>query len=163
MYKLLLAGSALLLSSAVWAATPFLADRVVVVKSEKKLYLVKNGIRYREFDIALGPRPRGPKQEQGDERTPEGSYFLDFKNSQSEYYKSIRISYPNWQDRQRAASRGVDPGGNIMIHGLPNKATEPAALIQRYNWTDGCIAVTNREMEIIWKAVVTGTPIDILP
>ena len=140
-----------------------LADRVVVNKSEKKLLLFKDGVKIREYAVALGPRPRGHKFQAGDERTPEGSYILDFKNPNSDFYKSIRISYPNLRDRERAEAAGVDPGGMIMIHGTPNTAQLPASLIQFFNWTDGCIAVTNQEMDEIWLAVQTGTPIDIFP
>ncbi len=155
--------SMFLLSSAVLADATLLADRVLVKKSQNKLYLIKDGITFQEYHVALGPKPRGQKLEAGDERTPEGSYILDFKNEESDYYKSIRISYPNAYDMQRAAERGVDPGGMIMIHGLPNESTLASSLVQRFNWTDGCIAVTNREMDEIWQAVQLGTPIDILP
>lgn len=139
------------------------ADRVLVTKSNKKLYLIKDGIPYKEFSVALGPRPRGHKVEEGDEKTPEGSYILDFKNDESDFYKSIHISYPNEQDILYAATIGVRPGGSIMIHGLPNESTLPAELIQVFNWTNGCIAVTNQDMDQIWLAVRPGTPIDILP
>jgi murein L,D-transpeptidase YafK len=135
----------------------------VVKKADKKLFLVKNGVPIQEYTIALGPKPKGHKREEGDERTPEGSYILDFKNADSDFYKSIHISYPNQRDKQLAAINGVDPGGSIMIHGLPNTSTIDPALAQRYNWTDGCIAVTNNEMDEIWHAVEAGTPIDILP
>jgi murein L,D-transpeptidase YafK len=145
------------------AGTPSQADRVVVSKSVKKLYLLKDGVRFKEFPIALGPKPRGHKRKEGDERTPEGHYILDFKNEDSDFYKSIHISYPNQQDIQRAAESGVDPGGFIMIHGIPNKTTLPVSLIQTFNWTDGCIAVTNPHMDEIWSAVEPGTPIEILP
>lgn len=145
------------------AANLFVADKVEVYKSQKKLYLLKDGLRYMEFPIALGPRPRGHKVEAGDERTPEGSYTLDAKNPDSSFYKSIHISYPNDRDLQRAYDRGVNPGNSIMIHGLPNNNTMPASLVQAFNWTDGCIAVTNENMEIIWRAVKTGTPIEIFP
>lgn len=153
----------LLLCSVTIAEEHFLADRVLVKKSEKKLYLVRDGVNYREFLIALGPRPRGQKLYVGDERTPEGSYILDFKNEKSDFYKAIHISYPNEQDIKRAEEIGVNPGGAIMIHGIPNKTTLPPALIQKFNWTDGCIAVTNEDMDEIWLAVEPGTPIDILP
>ena len=152
-----------LLCNATFAATPFLADRVVVAKSEKKLYLLKDGVRFQEFRIALSPKPRGHKLEEGDERTPEGSYILDFKNDASDFYKSIHISYPNERDLRQAALSGVDPGGFIMIHGIPNESTLAPEFIQQFNWTDGCIAVTNHEMDQIWQAVTLGTPIDILP
>ncbi len=163
MYQIFLTLTLLLLSTAIPADTHVLADRVLVKKSAHKLYLIKDGISYQEFHIALGPKPRGRKLEVGDERTPEGSYVLDFKNPDSDYYKSIRISYPNDYDQRRAAENGVDPGGMIMIHGLPNESTLPSSLVQRFNWTDGCIAVTNVEMDQIWLAIEPGTPIDIVP
>ncbi|MBR9912518.1 MAG: L,D-transpeptidase family protein [Gammaproteobacteria bacterium] len=153
----------LLLPAASLADASIRADRVLVKKSERALYLIKDGIPYQKFNIALGPRPRGHKQASGDERTPEGSYVLDFKNADSKFYKSIRISYPNAEDSMRAALNDVDPGGFIMIHGLPNDSTLPASIVQQFNWTDGCIAVTNQEMDKIWLAVELGTPIDILP
>lgn len=163
MHRIILLGVMFSLGKAVFADALSLADRVLVAKAEKKLYLIKDGVRYREFPIALGPRPRGHKLEQGDERTPEGSYILDFKHSDSDFYKSIHISYPNKRDIQQAEISGVDPGGSIMIHGIPDEPAFPPALIQQFNWTDGCIAVTNREMDVIWRAVEPGTPIDIVP
>ncbi len=141
----------------------FHADHVVVSKAKKRLVLYRDGIAIREYRVALGPRPRGHKQREGDERTPEGRYLLDYKIPDSDFYKAIHISYPNEHDRQRAALLGVDPGGSIMIHGIPEHSEFPESLVQSYNWTNGCIAVTNREMEEIWAAVKEGTPIDILP
>jgi len=139
------------------------ADRVLVVKSEAKLYLQRGGHVLKKYHVALGSRPKGPKQHRGDHRTPEGSYILDLKNPGSSYYKSIRISYPNAADRARARREGVHPGGWIMIHGQPNGYGHLAPITQRHNWTDGCIAVTDEEMDEIWKAVDVGTPIDIRP
>jgi murein L,D-transpeptidase YafK len=155
--------SLLLSVTVVEAAAAAIADRVVVIKSERVLHLMKNGAPFQSFMVALGPKPRGHKVMEGDERTPEGSYILDFKNPDSAFYKSIRISYPNAADLRRAAAIGVSPGGLIMIHGLPNESTLPPSLVQTFNWTDGCIAVTNPEMELIWQSVEPGTPIDILP
>lgn len=164
MHKSFLACVCILLISSCAAATSLpTADRVVVIKSERKLYLESNGTPFRVYRIALGPKPRGQKQQQGDQRTPEGRYLLDFKNDKSDFYKSIHISYPSLDDRLKAFQKGVDPGGAIMIHGLPNENTQPATLVQLFNWTDGCIAVTNEEMDEIWEAVEIGTPIDILP
>lgn len=145
------------------AQQALLADQVLVSKSDKKLYLIRDGVPFQAFSIALGPKPRGHKLAEGDERTPEGHYILDYKNDDSEFYKSIRISYPNRQDIHRAAVMGVKPGGDIMIHGTPNESALTPELIQIFNWTDGCIAVTNPEMDIIWQAVEPGTPIEILP
>jgi len=139
------------------------ADRVFIVKSEGKLYLQRGGTVIKQYHIALGSQPKGPKRRQGDHRTPEGSYVLDLKNPGSRYYKSIRISYPNAADRARARREGVHPGGWIMIHGQPNGYGHLAPITQRYNWTDGCIAVTDEEMDEIWKAVDVGTPIEIRP
>jgi murein L,D-transpeptidase YafK len=139
------------------------ADLVVVKKSERKLLLLSAGKAFREFRVALGPVPRGPKIAIGDERTPEGDYILDRKNEKSAFYKAIHISYPNQFDRQRAADRGLNPGGSIMIHGQPNVKTWSDDVAQTFNWTSGCIAVTDSQMDEIWAAVDAGTPIKIQP
>ena len=139
------------------------ADKVVVNKSAKKLYLISQGQPFRQYNIALGPQPRGDKLESGDERTPEGSYILDYKHANSDFYKAIHISYPNSDDITDARRRGLDPGGAIMIHGMPKNLKWPVALIQSFNWTNGCIAVTNAEMDEIWNAIDEGTPIEIQP
>jgi len=142
------------------------ADQVVVKKSERKLMLMNNGKVVREYRVALGDAPRGHKMRQGDERTPEGNYILDWRNPRSNFYKSIHVSYPNAQDRMLAKAMGHDPGGMIMIHGLPNYLPQNAIKYANYNrrdWTDGCIAVDNHEMDEIWQAVRDGTPIRILP
>jgi murein L,D-transpeptidase YafK len=161
MYKVLLIG--LLVCQLAMSDERFLADSVLVDKSERKLYLLRDGIKYREYSIALGPRPRGHKLHAGDERTPEGRYILDFKTEKSDFYKAIHISYPNEQDTKRALAIGAAPGGSIMIHGMPNNTTLPPELVQMFNWTDGCIAVTNADMDEIWPAIKPGTPIDIRP
>lgn len=139
------------------------ADMVLVIKSESKLYLKRNGNILRTFHVALGENPKGHKQQQGDERTPEGRYILDLKKDDSAYYKAIRISYPNKTDRARARQLGVNPGGSIMIHGQKNGFGHLARITQRTNWTDGCMAVTDEEMDEIWRAVDVGTPIEIRP
>ena len=143
--------------------TSIKADKVLVVKSERKLYLLKNGAPIKVYNVSLGLNPQGHKQEKGDKKTPEGLYILDRRNPKSKYYKSIHISYPNEQDRKRAAERGVDPGGDIVLHGLPvNSKDEAWDYIER-DWTDGCIAVTNDEMQEIWELVPDFTPIEITP
>jgi murein L,D-transpeptidase YafK len=139
------------------------AEMVLVKKSEGKLFLISNGKPFREFRVALGPKPRGPKLAYGDERTPEGEYTLDRKNENSAFYKSIHISYPNEFDRERAEKIGADPGGAIMIHGQPKQTQWPEELAQRFNWTNGCIAVTDGQMDEIWASVDVGTPIRIQP
>jgi len=141
------------------------ADQVVVEKSKRRLMLIQNGEVIREYRIALGERPQGHKVRQGDERTPEGNYFLDWRNPNSRFHKSIHISYPNKWDSRLARLRGYDPGGMIMIHGQPNHIRSKK-FKERYlsrDWTNGCIAVRNHEMDEIWRLVRYGTPIKILP
>jgi murein L,D-transpeptidase YafK len=142
-----------------------LADRVIVKKSERKMQLLKAGQVVREYRVNLGDNPYGHKERQGDERTPEGDYVLDWRNPNSLYHRSIHISYPNAEDRSLAQSKGVDPGGMVMIHGRPNYIDSARILAEYDNrdWTNGCIAVKNAEMDEIWKAVRDGTPIRILP
>ncbi|MDB6060242.1 MAG: hypothetical protein JWM78_345 [Verrucomicrobiaceae bacterium] len=139
-------------------------DAVLVRKSEKTLYLLHNGKIVKRYHIMLGPKPKGPKLLEGDERTPEGAYILDRKNPNSGFYKSIRVSYPNLTDLERAQKYNVEPGNNIMIHGMKNQWDEKTmARAEKFNWTNGCIAVKNSDMEEIWEAVDVGTPIDIQP
>lgn len=141
------------------------ADRVLVKKSERKLVLIKDGEAFRRYDIALGDSPKGHKQFEGDEKTPEGTYTLDWRNQNSKFYRSIHISYPNEQDQEFALSQGRDPGGMIMIHGRPNDNRDPISswVLDKMDWTDGCIAVKNEEMDEIWAAIDNGTPIEIHP
>ena len=139
------------------------ADMVLVIKSEAKLYLKKNGKVIKHYHVAFGANPKGHKLQEGDERTPEGRYDLDYKKADSSFYKAIHISYPNQADRKRAKKSGVNPGGHIMIHGQKDGFGWLAWLIQRFNWTDGCIAVSNRAMDEIWRFVDVGTPIEIKP
>jgi len=115
------------------------------------------------YDIALGSAPEGHKQRQGDGRTPEGSYLLDWRTNNSDYYRAIHISYPNAEDRRRARAAGENPGGHIMIHGLPNGLAEIAKRHAKGDWTNGCIAVSNGELDEIWERTPIGTPIVILP
>lgn len=139
------------------------ADFVLVVKSEKRLYLMQNGEVIASFRVAFGNAPKGHKEQQGDERTPEGRYVLDGKNPHSAFYKSIHISYPDAEDRKKARKMGVDPGGDIMIHGQKNGYERWEVFTQLVNWTDGCIALKNKEMDFVWNAVKVGTPIEIRP
>ena len=139
------------------------ADLVVVYKSDSKLLLKQGGNTIRTYKVAFGGNPKGHKQKEGDERTPEGRYVLDFKKSDSSYYKSIHISYPNEQDKANARKLGVSPGGDIMIHGQRNGFGWLGFIIQWFDWTDGCIAVKNSEMDEIWRMVDPGTPIEIIP
>ena len=140
-----------------------LADRVVVYKSERMLQLIRGDKVLKEAPIALGLSPQGHKQEEGDSRTPEGRYLLTKRNPNSDYFLSILVSYPNSRDVARAARRGVSPGGQIMIHGLPNEPSQNEEYYRLADWTDGCIAVSNSDMVDIWLMTSGDTPIEILP
>jgi murein L,D-transpeptidase YafK len=139
------------------------ADRVVVLKSERKLVLMQGDRVLDVFTVALGRYAKGHKQREGDQRTPEGVYTLDEKMTRSNFYRAIHISYPNAQDMARAQRNGHRPGGLILIHGLPNGWGERELGHPKFDWTDGCIAVTNREMDRVWARVDPGTPIEIFP
>lgn len=139
------------------------ADYVLVKKTESRLYLMNSGKVIKDFHVVFGANPQGHKQQEGDKRTPEGRYTLDFKKNDSAYYKAIRISYPNKKDILHAKERGQKPGGQIMIHGQKNGRAWLAPFSRFFNWTDGCIAVTDAEIEEIWSAVDVGTPIEIHP
>lgn len=139
------------------------ADKVLVIKSESTLYLKKGGNTIKEYHVVFGADPKGHKQQEGDEKTPEGNYILDYKKPDSAFYKAIHISYPDAQDKHRAKSAGVDPGGLIMIHGQKNGFGWFSWITQRFNWTNGCIAVSNSDMDDIWSLVDSGTPIEIRP
>lgn len=132
------------------------ADRIDVDKSERRMELLRDGKVIRRYKIRLGDAPIGHKRQQGDEKTPEGDYRISGRNPNSRFHLSLRVSYPNEADRKQARTRRVDPGGDIFIHG-GNVATYP------FDWTDGCIAVSDREIEEIWSLVPTGTPIRIDP
>ena len=140
-----------------------MADRVVVEKQRRKLSLYKGDEVLHSYDVALGMAPNGDKQEEGDQKTPEGRYVLDRRNPDSDYFLSIHISYPNRSDRSSARNKGVRPGGQIMIHGQPNEPTYSAAYYRSQDWTNGCIAVSNAAMVDIWLMTRDNTPIEILP
>ena len=125
--------------------------------------LLRAGKEIKTYKIALGPNSVGPKTRQGDHRTPEGLYRIDAKNAHSRFHLSLHVSYPNADDRERARKLGVSPGGDIMIHGLPDQYAYLGALHRNYDWTDGCIAVSNAEIEEIWKLVPVGTVVEIRP
>lgn len=144
------------------AASP-LVDQVVVYKSRKIMQLLRGNKVVRSYRVALGRNPMGQKQRAGDCRTPEGTYIIDRHKKDSGYYKSLHLSYPNSQDLASAINRGFAPGGNIMIHGLPRGYEDLADIHFRRNWTKGCIAVNNNEMDEIWHLVTDGTPIIIKP
>ena len=138
-------------------------DRLVVRKARRRLYLMDGGRVVRTYKIALGLEPVGPKERDGDFRTPEGWYRLARRNPRSDYFLSIQISYPNAGDLERAHVHHWQPGGAIMIHGLPNRLKNSPWYYQHDDWTDGCIAVSDADMVEIWLLTRDGTPIDILP
>ncbi len=139
------------------------AEKIVVEKAERKLHLIIDGEPFRTFDIALGIRPEGDKEHEGDFKTPEGAYWLDTRNPHSEFFLSIHVSYPNVDDARQARSKGLQPGGAIMIHGQPNEPTRSEAYYRTQDWTNGCIAVSNSDMIDIWLMTPDNTPIEIKP
>ncbi len=142
-----------------------LADKVVVKKSERKIELYSQGKVIRSYHVSLGGAPEGHKYREGDQRTPVGDYTLNWRNPNSNFYKAIHISYPNAQDKLASRQLGYDPGGNIMLHGMPTyiQSESMKRLYVNRDWTHGCIAVQNNEIDEIWKLVPDGTPITILP
>ncbi|MFI4894853.1 MAG: murein L,D-transpeptidase family protein [Steroidobacterales bacterium] len=140
-----------------------LADAIVVRKAERRLYLMRRGEVLRSYRVALGLAPEGPKQRAGDFRTPEGRYQLTRRNPRSDYFLSIQVSYPNNRDLRRARHEHVDPGGSIMLHGLPNNLRHPPEYYAKSDWTDGCIAMSDSDMVELWMMTQDNTPIEILP
>ena len=152
-----------MLPAAVQAGEFPIADKVVIEKAARKLYLLQKGKAFRTFKIALGIRPVGDKKKEGDFKTPEGSYLLDSRNQNSDFFLSIHVSYPSQTDRREASKLGVDPGGAIMIHGQPNEPTKSETYYRTQDWTNGCIAVSNSDMIDIWLMTDENTPIEIRP
>ena len=140
-----------------------LVDRIVVYKGERRLTLMHGGNIVRTYHVSLGLSPVGQKERSGDFRTPEGSYRLERRNARSDFFLSLKVSYPNETDLKRARSRHWDTGGSIMIHGLPNLLKHEPEFYQSHDWTDGCIAVSNADMTEIWMLIPDDVPIDILP
>jgi murein L,D-transpeptidase YafK len=145
------------------SATLVKADKVVVIKSKRLLMLMRDGEILKAYRVSLGKQPNGHKTIAGDKRTPEGSYIVDSRNSDSKFHKSLHISYPNKSDIINARKHGISPGGDIMIHGLPDSLGNIGKIHRTWDWTDGCIAVTNPEIEEIWQLVPDGTSIEIKP
>lgn len=139
------------------------ADHIVVHKKTRTMELMYSGQVVKTYKIALGSEPIGAKTRQGDHRTPEGVYIIDSRNAHSQFHRSLHISYPNAADKERARKLGVAPGGDIYIHGLPNGYGFIGAAHRARDWTDGCIAVTDQEIEEIWILVENGTPVEIRP
>lgn len=139
------------------------ADRVLVEKTKHRLTLYSDGEVLKQYRISLGREPVGAKFRSGDNRTPEGLYYIDYRIQDSDYHLALHISYPNESDIQRARQMGYSPGGSIMLHGLKNNDDEIAYYHGYFDWTKGCIAVNNVEIEEIWRLVPNGTPIEIRP
>jgi murein L,D-transpeptidase YafK len=157
-------------SATAWAHWPdeplpagAVADRVVVLKGARELRLERGGEALKTYRVALGRQPLGHKLQEGDGRTPEGVYRIESRSATSGYHRALRISYPDAADRALAASLGISPGGDVLVHGLPRGLGPVGRLHRLTDWTRGCIAVTNREIDEIWRAVPDGTPIEIRP
>ena len=145
------------------AGSPARATTIVVDKTRRQLMLERDGAVLKTYAVSLGSSPAGHKQQEGDGRTPEGIYAIDFRHPRSRYHLALRVSYPNAADKAQAARRGVSAGGDIMIHGLPNGLGWLGGWHLLRDWTDGCIAVTNAQIEEIWTMVDVGTRIEIRP
>lgn len=154
------------LVSLVYADETFFADKVVVKKSARMLYLLKDEAVFKKYHVTLGQEPIGHKEYEGDMKTPEGVYLLDYRQFSNDYYKSLHVSYPNTKDKAHAKRLGKSPGGMIMVHGTP-----PAWSLSPYggwmnfliDWTEGCIAMSNDDMDEVWELTTNGTVIVILP
>jgi murein L,D-transpeptidase YafK len=150
-----------------WPDTPLstgtIADLVVVHKAARRLELFRGNELLKTYTVSLGRHPMGTKTQQGDGRTPEGEYRLDYRNPGSSFHKALHISYPELADIESARSRGVDAGGLVMVHGMRNGLGWLGRLHRAIDWTDGCVAVTNGEIDEIWRIVPDGTKIILKP
>jgi murein L,D-transpeptidase YafK len=145
------------------AVNPAQADKIVIVKSTRTMTLLRGDRVLKTYKVALGAVPVGPKHVEGDHKTPEGDYVIDSRNPQSQFHLALHISYPSATDQQRARKLGARPGGAIMIHGLAKPFAYLGPLHRQTDWTDGCVAVTNAEIEEIWNLVPVGTKVEIRP
>ncbi len=152
-----------LATSSAFAANAIMADKILIEKKQRRLTLFSKGQAMKSYKVALGGNPVGPKEKEGDNRTPEGMYTVDSRNTKSRYHLSLHISYPNTQDILHARSQRVSPGGNIMIHGIMNGFGWIGRFHRWFDWTKGCIAVTNDEIDEIGRLVANGTSVEIKP
>ena len=150
-------------ASAVETLDGKIIDKVLVLKSAHQLQLINDGKPLKTYRISLGKNPRGPKLMEGDKRTPEGFYWIDWRKTSNNFNLAMHISYPNITDSARSRREGVDPGGMIMIHGTPDTEDTPEDLFHTLDWTDGCVAMRNRDMREVWNLVPDGTMIEIRP
>jgi murein L,D-transpeptidase YafK len=139
------------------------ADQIIIVKSQHTLTLLSHGKPIKVYKIALGTVSSSPKEHRGDHKTPEGKYIIDAKNLNSRFHLALHVSYPNAADKAHAKAQGLPPGGDIMIHGVEKKYEYLGSLQHNYDWTDGCIALTNPEIEEVSRLVPIGTPVEIKP
>ncbi|PIE73476.1 MAG: hypothetical protein CSA20_02815 [Deltaproteobacteria bacterium] len=139
------------------------ADKILIEKKDRRLTLLSKGQVIKTYPIALGGNPTGPKEREGDKKTPEGFYIIDSRNRDSDYHLALHISYPSAKDKKRARELGASPGGNIMIHGIKNGLSWVGDFHSRVDWTNGCIAVTDQEIEEINRLVPMGTVVEIRP
>ncbi|HET6420393.1 MAG TPA: L,D-transpeptidase family protein [Geobacteraceae bacterium] len=139
------------------------ADTILIEKKARRLTLFRDGKPIRKFKVSLGFEPEGKKNMEGDGKTPEGCYIIDYRNENSKFYRALHISYPNKEDRRQAAELGVSPGSDIMIHGLKNGFGWIGKRHLIRDWTQGCVAVSNREMDEIWRLVPIGAKVQIVP
>jgi murein L,D-transpeptidase YafK len=153
----------LLFSVSALAAESLVADKILIEKKARRLILFSKGQEIKTYKVALGRNPEGIKEKEGDGRTPEGNYVIDSRNKTSGYHLSLHISYPNEKDKRRAKELGVSPGGSIMIHGIKNGFGWVGRFHTWFDWTKGCIAVTDKEIEEISRLVPNGTAVEIRP
>ena len=138
-------------------------DKILVLKSARKLELISDGKAIKTYRISLGKQPKGPKMREGDKRTPEGLYWVDWRKKSDKFNLAMHINYPNISDAATARREGVNPGSMIMIHGTPDSEDNPEELFHTLDWTDGCIAMKNYEMREVWNMVKDGTMVEIRP
>ena len=153
----------LVASSAAPATPTDRADTILIVKHERKLYLLRDNSPLRSYRIALGLTPTGAKEHAWDFRTPEGSYVVDFRQERSHYFKALHISYPSSTDLKRSAALHRSAGGDIFIHGEPNQPTKPLSYYQTRDWTNGCIALSNQDLQDLWELTSGQTRVEIVP
>jgi murein L,D-transpeptidase YafK len=139
------------------------ADAILIVKHERKLYLLRDNYPLRSYRIALGLSPTGAKEHQWDFRTPEGSYIIDFRQEHSHYYKALHVSYPSPPDLKRSSALHLPAGGSIFIHGEPNRPSKPVDYYKTKDWTNGCIALSNEDLQEVWELTAGRTPVEIVP
>jgi murein L,D-transpeptidase YafK len=139
------------------------ADTILVVKHERKLYLLHDNFPLRSYRIALGLSPTGAKEHQWDFRTPEGSYIVDFRQEHSHYFKALHISYPSPADLKRSSALHQPAGGDIFIHGEPNRPTKPVSYYKTRDWTNGCIALSDEDLQELWDLTMGRTRVEIVP